>query len=158
MNSCLSCIPFNPSSQLPADCQTCMNKAKSEGGAVMQTSQGMNSPLCCVSCLLHSFLLFRPRCCCCAVAETRWSSTGCNVWWGRRKRRGRASRTPAALPPWVLRKLKQRYRAALFSCRVHSFLCSTLTAFGNHKGIIYRKANSLFFFFALLKSWKMHCS
>lgn len=60
MNSCLSCIPFKPSSPPPADCQTCMNKAKSEGGTVMQSSQGMNSSLCGLSWLLHSFLLFSP--------------------------------------------------------------------------------------------------
>lgn len=32
MSSCLSCIAFKPSSQPPADYQTCMNKVESGGG------------------------------------------------------------------------------------------------------------------------------
>lgn len=100
VKSCLSCIYLSISSRLPADCQTCLNKAKWEGGTVMQTSQWMNSSLCCGSCLPRSSLLFHlPRCC--AVGETRWSSTDYNVCWGRRKRRKRTSSRPALLQQWV---------------------------------------------------------
>lgn len=99
MISCLSCIPFKLSSQLPAERQTCMNKAKSEWGAVTQTSWWINSSLHCVSCLPLSCLLFLPPCCC-TLGESRWSSTGYNVCWGRRKRRIRTSSRPALLQQW----------------------------------------------------------
>lgn len=108
MNSCLICIPFKLHTQLPADCQTCMNKAKSEAGIVMQTSCQMNLSHRCVSCLIPSSVLFHPACRC-GLGETRWSSTGYSVCWGRRKRRRRTSSRPALLQQWVWRKWKQRY-------------------------------------------------
>lgn len=127
MNSCLSCIPFKSSSLLPADCQTCMNKAKSEGGTLMQSSQGMNSSLCSLSCLFHSFfpLFFHPHRCRCsrALGETRWSNTGYSVCWGRRKRRGRANHRPPLSPQWVSRKWKQRYRTCYIQASLQYCNC-----------------------------------
>lgn len=61
---CLSCIPFKLSSHLPAECQTCVNKAKSERRTVMQTSWWINSSVRCVlfpsliSALSPSLLLY----------------------------------------------------------------------------------------------------
>lgn len=164
--TCLSCIAFEDSSRPPADCQTCLNQAKSEGGTFMQTSQRRNSSLWRLSCLLHSLLLFRPgpgsrrRRRRCATGGIRWSSTGYSVCWGRRKRRrGRASHSQAPSPQWVSRKWKQRCRTHCNSCTVYTHTPRLSLQHWNRvrklQGNNSRRSKLIFL---LSNSWWMYCS
>lgn len=124
MSSCLSCVPFKPSSRLAAQ-HGRLERSSEEEEAATQTWQGTSPSLFCslpLSRPSQSVLLFLPLCC---WREIRWSSTGCSVCWGRRKRRGGADPRPAPSPQWVWRKWNQRYQQlhgsrAQLSCTANS--------------------------------------
>lgn len=160
MISCLGRMALKLSNQPSAKCQTCVNKAKSQRGAVMQTSWWINSSFCCLPCFPPSSLLFLPPCC-------------CNYGWIqvikhrlqrllRPQKEENKNKQPTSTVATVgLEEMKAKVEHLLyrnkwhshsFPCQVDNFPRSTITTLENIAGIIERKANYYFSAPKIMKS------